>query len=158
MPARLQPLYFFAMLTLVLDQLSKWLVVNFIPAGGEIVVIPGFFNLVHVYNRGSAFGFLNQSDGDWPRYFFIAASLLTVLIIIHMVKTAKDRSWTMLSGLGLILGGAFGNLIDRVRLGMVIDFLDFYLGTWRWPAFNIADSGITIGAALLIISFYRTKN
>ena len=142
---------------LVLDQLSKLWAQNNLSHWESIDVIPGLFKLVYVLNRGAAFGFLNQRDTTWQTYFFIAVTALAVVLIFHLVHSVTRRDPYLFAGLGLILGGALGNLIDRIRLGEVIDFLDFYLGSHHWPAFNIADMAISVGTVLLIISFYKRK-
>jgi signal peptidase II len=147
----------FGLATLVcaLDQLTKWLVVQSIAYHTSKTVIPDFFNLVHVMNKGSAFGFLNRGDIVWQRYFFLAASLVAIGIIVYMAKTTRLEARSHFLALGLLLGGAIGNLIDRARLGEVIDFLDVYVGDYHWPAFNVADSALTVGALLLIAVYYR---
>lgn len=141
----------------VLDQLSKYLVQQHLTLYASTTVIPGFFNLVHTLNRGAAFGFQNSPDGTWQPYFFIAVSVLAVVIILNLLSKADHGSQLFVVALGLILGGAVGNLIDRVRLGQVIDFLEFYLGSFVWPAFNVADIAITLGSMTLILSFYTRK-
>lgn len=140
------------------DQLTKLWVQKTIPVWEKgYTVIPGFFDIVHILNRGAAFGFLNRSDIDWQRPFFIFVSVLALGLIWTLARSKEDDGVFYVYGLGLILGGAMGNLLDRVRLGQVVDFLDFYLGTWHWPAFNVADMGISLGAASLLISFYQHR-
>lgn len=143
-----------AIIVAILDQLSKYVVVQNIKLGSGIEVIPGFFNLVHVLNRGAAFGVLNRGDISWQRWFFVGISLLALVVIFFMTRLSRPEERIQHIGLGLIFGGALGNLVDRLHLGMVIDFLDLYLGAYHWPAFNVADSAITIGAILLIASYY----
>lgn len=139
---------------LALDQVTKAWVQHVLPLWSGIPVIQGFFNLVHVLNKGAVFGFLNRSDIDWQRYFFIGATVLAMTIIVHLLRTAQKESPAMFTGLGLVFGGAAGNLVDRVRFGHVIDFLDFYVGSYHWPAFNVADSAICVGALFLVITLY----
>jgi len=146
-----------AAVVLVLDQVSKLAVEQSIAEWKSLSVIPGFFNLVHVLNKGAVFGFLNRADTTWQVYFFIAASLAAVAVILYLLRTGQYRDRMMLSGLGLILGGALGNLFDRIRLGFVVDFLDFYIGKHHWPAFNVADIAITTGTLTLIVSFYGKR-
>ncbi len=130
-----------------LDQLSKQVVRDVLASGRSIRVTP-FFDLVLILNPGAAFSFLSSAAG-WQRELFIGIALAaSVLIVYLMRKHAADRVFCL--GLGLILGGAIGNVIDRVLLGGVVDFLYFHLGEYYWPAFNLADSAITCGAALLI--------
>lgn len=145
-----------ALVCLVLDQLTKLWVVARLDVHESVPVVPGFFDLVHALNRGAAFGFLNRTDIHWQTGFFITASVLAVLLIFYLLKTLDREEPFILWGLGLVLGGALGNLVDRVRLGVVVDFLDVHLGDYHWPAFNVADIGITLGTLALIVSFYRT--
>lgn len=113
-------------------------------------VIPGFFDLTLLYNKGAAFSFLAGQDG-WQRWFFIAiAVVMSVVLVVWLYRTARKLWWLGL-GLSLILGGALGNLYDRIVLGHVVDYLSFHFGSYSFPAFNLADCGITVGAALLII-------
>lgn len=143
-----------ALVILVADQAVKiWAQRNLADAAAH-VVIPGFFNLVYVLNRGAAFGFLNNADTTWQTYFFIAVSVLAVFLIFHLLRTVDREDKPLFWGLGFILGGALGNLIDRIRQGEVIDFLDFQFGSYHWPAFNIADIAISLGAFSLLVSFY----
>jgi signal peptidase II len=132
---------------IVLDQLTKYLVQQILTFGRAIEV-SGFFNLVLVYNPGAAFSFLSSAPG-WQRELFVVIALAASALILYLLrKHAHDRMFCF--ALSLILGGALGNLIDRVLLGAVVDFLDFHLAGHHWPAFNLADSGITLGAGLLI--------
>lgn len=142
---------------LVLDQLTKLWVSATMPMWSSKTVIPGFFNLVHVLNKGAAFGFLNEMDTVWRPYFFMAATALALVLILHLLRTVHREDNVLFTALGLILGGAVGNLADRIRLGEVVDFLDFYIGTYHWPAFNVADIAISIGSILLLISVYRNR-
>ncbi|NCD25040.1 MAG: signal peptidase II [Deltaproteobacteria bacterium] len=143
---------------LALDQLSKFWIQQTIPVWEKgFSVIPGFFDIVHILNRGAAFGFLNRTDIDWQRPFFIVVSLLAMGLIAGLARSKEDDGPFYVYGLGLILGGALGNLLDRIRLGVVVDFLDFYVGQWHWPAFNVADMGICLGAAALLTSFYQQR-
>ena len=147
-----------AAVVFVLDQLTKLWIQEAIPVWEKgFTVIPGFFDIVHILNRGAAFGFLNRQDIDWQRPFFIVASILAVGLIWILARSREDDGPFYVSGLGLILGGALGNLLDRVRLGVVVDFLDFYVGDMHWPAFNVADMGICVGAGALLVSFYQQR-
>ena len=136
-----------SLLVIVLDQLTKlWILANF--QYGDNVPVTSFFNLVYARNSGAAFSFL-AGAGGWQRFFFIGIALgASVLIVYLLRKHAAERGFCF--ALSLILGGALGNLIDRVRFGYVVDFLDFYYAAYHFPAFNVADSAITLGAAWLI--------
>ena len=118
--------------------------------------VTSFFNLVLAHNYGAAFSFLADSGG-WQRYFFAAIAIVAVVVCLKlMISHAREKLFCL--ALALILGGAIGNLFDRIIYGYVIDFLDFYYGYWHWPAFNIADSAIVLGAGLLIVdSFLRPR-
>jgi len=138
----------------VADQVTKALVLARF-AHGERLELTSFFNLVLVYNKGAAFSFLAQADG-WQTPLLAAFALVAIAIVgTLIVRRPAERLFC--AALALILGGALGNLIDRLRFGQVVDFLDFHAAGWHWPAFNVADSAITIGAALLIFEglFHR---
>src|SRR4051794_12244642 len=132
----------------VADQATKAMVLGRFSTG-ERLELTGFFNLVLVYNKGAAFSFLSDAAG-WQTPLLIGFAVVAIGILGTLIVRSPQRR-LLCSGLGLILGGALGNLIDRFRHGQVVDFLDFHAGAWHWPAFNVADSAITIGAALLII-------
>lgn len=147
-----------AAVVFALDQLTKLWIQQAVPVWEKgFTVIPGFFDIVHILNRGAAFGFLNRHDIDWQRPFFIAVSILAVGLIWVLAKSQEDDGPFYVHGLGLILGGALGNLLDRARLGVVVDFLDFYIGDMHWPAFNVADMGFCVGAGALLVSFYQQR-
>jgi signal peptidase II len=131
----------------ILDQLSKWVLANSLAYLEGIALAP-FFNLVHVRNTGAAFSLFADQPG-WQRGFFVAIALLVSAVIVHLLRKPQGRAPFCLA-LALILGGAIGNVIDRLAYGYVVDFLDFHVGSWHWPAFNVADIAITTGAALLI--------
>ena len=154
MQARYRILFVFAALVAASDQLSKFLVAAYIPQYRPVPVIPGFFDLVHIHNRGAAFGFLNRSDIEWQFWLFLGATAFAFWAIFTLTRNARHDP-LLFSGLGLILGGAIGNLVDRLRYRAVLDFLDFYIGEWHWPAFNVADAGICVGAFLACIALYR---
>jgi len=136
----------------VADQLVKWSVLAAF-APGERRELAGFFNLVLVFNKGAAFSFLSQAAGWQTPLLATFAVIASVLVAILIVKNPERR--LMCAGLAAILGGALGNLVDRLRFGQVVDFLDFHAFGWHWPAFNVADSAITVGAALLILDGLR---
>lgn len=142
---------------IILDQVTKAWIEKSMVLYTTRPVIPDFFNIVYVLNRGAAFGFLNRSDIQWQTYFFFAATALAVMIIFHLLRLAQSSDKLLILGLGSILGGAVGNLIDRVKTGEVIDFLDFYWKDHHWPAFNVADIAIFLGSLALLIAFYRMR-
>ena len=120
----------------------------------SVPIIEGFFNLVHVRNRGMAFGFMNRPDMDFGFWVLVSATVLAiVLLFFWFYRMENENNWITL-GLSLILGGALGNLIDRIRLHEVIDFLDVYVGSYHWPAFNVADAAITVGAFMVGLSLF----
>ncbi|MBB5346716.1 signal peptidase II [Desulfoprunum benzoelyticum] len=138
----------------VLDQLTKLWILRTFELYESREIIPGLFNLVYVTNTGAAFSILADVDSPWRHYFFLGIGLLATigLTIYYYRLRAAHRAYAV--ALGLVVGGALGNLIDRLRLGSVVDFLDFHLAGRHWPAFNVADSAICVGAVLfLIISF-----
>lgn len=140
-----------------LDQLTKWWVIHRLNVYETVQLIPGFFDLVHIRNRGMAFGLLNGPHMDVRFWLLFAASLLAVIILLVWFFRLKHRDTATTLGLALILGGAIGNLIDRIRYREVVDFLDFYIRTYHWPAFNVADAAITVGTFLLAITLLFRK-
>lgn len=141
-----------AAIILLIDQITK-VTVTHLFTYGESLPVTSFFNLVLVHNKGAAFSFL-ASESGWQRYFFTAIAVAAVIFILYLLKRhAGQRMFCW--ALALILGGALGNLIDRVLYGYVIDFLDFYVGKWHWPAFNVADMAIVGGAGLFILDELR---
>jgi len=147
MPRRLG---WFALAALVVaaDQISKLAMLGAF-APDERVAVTGFFNLVLVFNRGAAFSFLAGAPG-WQTPFFAAIAVIAIVVVAVILLRSRGEP-LMCAGLALIMGGALGNLIDRLRYGYVVDFLDFHAFGWHWPAFNVADSAITIGAGVLIL-------
>jgi signal peptidase II len=153
--ASITPWLGIAALVILLDQLSKIMIAKTF-SYGQSKTLTSFFNLVLAYNKGAAFSFL-AAEGGWQRYLFSGIALAAALFIIYLLKRHAGQR-LFCTALALVLGGALGNLIDRIAYGHVIDFLDFHVGTWHWPAFNIADSAICIGAALFIIDELRRVN
>ena len=142
-------------IVILLDQLSKVTITRLFTYG-ESHPVTSFFNLVLVYNPGAAFSFLGAASG-WQRYLFTAVGIAAAIFIVFLLKRhAGQRMFC--TALALILGGALGNVTDRIAYGHVIDFIDIYIGRWHWPAFNIADSAICIGAVLFIIDELRRVN
>jgi signal peptidase II len=144
----------FAGLLIVLDQLTKWWVSSALDYQEAIPVLP-FFSLVRVHNTGAAFSFLADAAG-WQRWFFIGIGIVASVIIVRLLRR-HAREPRMALALALVLGGALGNIIDRVLLGHVVDFLYFHYRGFAWPAFNVADSAISVGAVLLIWDSLRGK-
>ncbi len=144
---------FFIIMALVVvgDQLSKlWILENF-ALYDSTAVIPGFFNLTFLRNSGAAFGMLSDMPLLWRQIFFISIAVVALVALIVMQrKMGRENIWYTLA-LSFIGGGAVGNVIDRVRDGSVIDFLDVYIGKYHWPAFNVADSGITVGVTIFLV-------
>lgn len=140
-------------LVLLLDQITKVMVMDSLVAYQDVIPLTGFFNLVHVHNTGAAFSLFADQAG-WQRAFFVVLASVAAVVIVYLLRRTRGQP-LFCGSLALILGGAVGNLVDRVLYGHVIDFLDFYVGAWHWPAFNVADSAITVGAALLIWDSFR---
>ena len=141
-----------AMLVL-LDQLSKFAAVSGLEFQRPQPVFPGF-NLTLMHNPGAAFSFLADAGG-WQRWFFVAIAAGISILLVVMIRQTAVSARMQRAGLVLVLGGALGNLIDRLRLGYVIDFVELYYQHWSWPAFNVADSAITVGAGFLLWSAFR---
>jgi signal peptidase II len=140
-----------SILVIILDQLSKWLALQHLTAYQSKGVIP-FLNFTLMFNRGAAFSFLSEkSQASW--LFGIVAIVVSVLIFIWLIRLPRSRN-LLAAGLSLVLGGAISNLIDRVHYRFVVDFIDFYVGTWHWPAFNLADSAIVCGVILLLLDAF----
>ena len=136
-------------LVLILDQSTKLLAETLLVMTEPVPLLP-FLALSKVYNTGAAFSFLSNAGG-WQRWFFVGITLfVTVVIVLWLARLSPSQRRTGLA-LSLILGGAIGNLIDRLVYGHVIDFIDLYYGHWHWPTFNVADSAITVGAVLLVL-------
>lgn len=136
---------------IVLDQITKAYILNHFPLYSSMPVIPGFFNITHIQNPGGAFGFMANQGAGVRSILFLFVSAIAVGVIFFFYKTTPGRDKWITTALSLIFGGAIGNLIDRVRFGKVIDFLDVYAQNLHWPAFNVADSAITIGITIFII-------
>ena len=134
------------------DQATKAIVLGRL-APGERLEVTGFFNLVLAFNKGAAFSFL-AGAGGWQTPLLAAFAVVASIVVSVLLVRSAGRT-LFCGGLALILGGALGNLIDRLRFTHVVDFLDFHAGGWHWPAFNVADSAITVGAALLIVDGFR---
>ncbi len=144
-----------AALVLVIDQITKRVVDTTLRLYESIPVHPSF-SLTYHRNQGAAFSFLS-SAGGWQRWFFIGLAVIASVLICFWIRQIPNDRKLEASAWALVLGGALGNLIDRVLYGYVIDFLDVYYGDWHWPAFNVADSAITVGVVLLLLESFRSK-
>ena len=139
-----------ASLVVAADQATKWAIVEWVELYGK-VPINSFINLTHQQNAGAAFSFL-AGAGGWQRWFFVVlATVVSAVIAVWLWRIRTEGPLVLMAGLSLVLGGAVGNLIDRARLGYVTDFIQVWFGNWAFPSFNVADSAISVGAALLII-------
>ncbi len=141
-----------AALVIALDQISKYVILQ-IFLWGDLVKVTGFFDLVRAHNTGAAFSLFADQPG-WQQGFFITVASIASAVIIYLLRQEKGSNLSKLA-LSLILGGALGNLIDRISHGYVVDFLSFHINSYYWPAFNIADSAITLGAVLLIWDSFK---
>ena len=139
----------------VVDQSTKFAAVEWLDPRGSVELFPAL-DLVLAYNTGAAFSFLSTAGG-WQRWLFIGLALAICLFILHWLRDLPRRARWFPLALSLILGGAVGNVIDRVHIGAVVDFIDFHVGDWHWPAFNVADAAICVGAALLIMGMFRQE-
>lgn len=146
-----------SVLVIVLDQLSKFWVLTTLAPGQKVAVIPDFFYWTLAFNTGAAFSFLADSGG-WQRWLFTALALAISAVLLVWLKRTRLGDWRTALPLALVLGGALGNVIDRIRLGHVTDFILVYFGDWAYPAFNVADSAVCVGAVLLIVFSVLTPN
>ena len=149
--------YSLAALVFALDRFTKWLVETRLSAADTIRIVPGFFDIIRSENRGVAFGILNDSTSQWRTSGLILLSSLAVILIAIVLWRPARLDRATLWGLAFVLGGASGNLFDRFLHGRVTDFLELYLGNFHWPTFNVADSAIVIGSAILILDMLRPK-
>jgi len=144
-----------SLLVVVLDQGTKWLAEALLVPFQPLSLLPQL-NLSLMYNEGAAFSFLANAGG-WQRWLFAGfALLMTFALLVWLLRLAKGE-WITALALSLVIGGALGNLIDRIQTGRVVDFIDFYVGTWHWPAFNVADSAISIGIVLLLVTSIQSE-
>jgi signal peptidase II len=150
--------FLIAVAVLALDRFTKWLIAHRLTMHDSITVIPGFFRIIHTENPGAAFGIFADSPSQWKVTLLILFSVVALLIVSALLwKTSHTMTSTGV-GLALILGGAVGNLWDRIVTHRVVDFLLFYIGHYQWPAFNVADSAIVVGACLLVLEILFTKS
>ncbi len=149
------PLVLLALAVLAADQATKFAVDRMMPSGTSRVIIPGMLNLIHTSNPGVAFGLFADSDMPWRAPLLIVFSAAVIGLIVWLLVTGRAGGWPGRSGMTLILGGAVGNVLDRVLHHSVTDFIDFYIGTHHWYTFNLADSAIVVGAGLVILELLR---
>ncbi len=147
-----------ALCVIALDRATKWTIAHRLSLHDSIPVIPGFFRIIHAENPGAAFGIFADSPSQWKVALLIAFSIIALLIVSLLLWKNSHRLTTTGIGLALILGGAVGNLWDRLVSRHVVDFLLFYIGSHQWPAFNVADSAIVVGAALLVFEIVFTNS
>ena len=150
-------LIFIAALVMISDQITKAVIVKFLALYHKITIIPGFFDLTHIQNPGGAFGFLAGQSSTVRQIFFVFISFLAICLIFHFYRKIPRTHPLLASSLALVFGGAVGNLIDRIRFGKVVDFLDLYIGSYHWPAFNVADSAISIGMVIFVYHLLFSK-
>ncbi len=144
-----------SLLIVILDQATKWLAEALLLPFQPVPLMP-LLNFTLMYNEGAAFSFLANAGG-WQRWLFAGFALvMTLALILWLMRLNKGERATA-AALSLVIGGAIGNLIDRVQTGRVVDFIDFYVGTWHWPAFNVADSAISIGIVFLLVTSFRSE-
>lgn len=149
--------FLIAFCVVVLDRVAKLGVERRIPLHDGIQIIPGFFRLTHLENRGAAFGLFADSPSPWKLALLVTFSVLALVVVSRLLWKSSSSLTTTGIGLSLILGGAIGNLWDRLTAGHVTDFLLFYVGQYQWPAFNVADSAIVVGAGLLVYEILFVK-
>lgn len=156
--------YYFLIMTsgvaVTLDQVTKIVVQKTMDLYQSIQVIPNLFSLTYIRNSGAAFGLFSDGGGIYKILFFVAVSFIALVILLHLYRKTPPEFLLLKLALSLVAAGAIGNLIDRIRLGEVVDFLDFYIGSYHWPAFNVADSCISVGVALLLYHtfFHRSED
>ncbi len=137
-----------ALVVISADQATKWLMLDVLNIGANPITVTSFFNMILVWNRGVSFGMFNDAGSAGP-WILTGLAIAVVLGLLYWLRQAEG--WCTVAGLGLVIGGALGNVIDRIRFGAVVDFLDFHIAGYHWPTFNVADSAICVGAGLLLI-------
>src|SRR5947209_970651 len=156
-PAARVTMYGVAGAVFAIDRLTKWMIETRLSAMDTHVVIPGFFEIVHSENQGAAFGLFAESTSAWRTVLLIGFSVVALIALAVMLWRTSRLDRTTSIALALILGGAMGNVFDRIHFKKVTDFLLFYIGSYQWPAFNAADSAIVIGSGLLLLDFIKPK-
>lgn len=147
-----------AIAAILLDRVTKVIIEHTLPSNDSVNVIPGFFQITHVHNRGAAFGLFADSPSEWKVAMLVVFSVVALVVVSFLLWKNSHAMTSTGVGLALILGGAIGNLWDRVAAGHVTDFLLFYISRYEWPAFNVADSCIVIGAGLLVLEILFSKS
>lgn len=140
---------------LLLDQVTKYIIEKHVRQYEVISIIPGFFNVTHVRNKGAAFSLFANAPESFRSFFFAVVTIVAVVVIVLLIRKAHER--LLIVALSLIAGGAVGNLVDRVRYGEVVDFIQWYVKSYYWPSFNVADSAITVGVCLLAVDMLLQK-
>ncbi|HXH48164.1 MAG TPA: signal peptidase II [Terriglobia bacterium] len=151
---------FYLMIVVVIlagDQITKSIVERTIPHDRVVPVIPGFFNLIHTENSGIAFSLFAGASSSWKMVLLIGVSVALLITVVVVAVKSREMNWVTGVGLALVLGGASSNLLDRIRFGQVVDFLDFYYRSYHWATFNVADSAIVVGAGLLLLEILLAK-
>lgn len=156
-PRRKAPFLLLALAVLALDQWTKWLIETHLPEQTSHVVIPGLLHVSHVRNTGVAFGLFASSGRGGSSWILALFGLLALGLIAMLFRRTPAKDRTLLAALALVLGGAIGNLLDRIWSGAVTDFIAVYIGSYRWPDFNVADSAISIGLVLILIDSFRGR-
>lgn len=144
-------------LVIIIDQITKAAILIFLPLYRSVSVIPGFFNLTHIHNPGGAFGFMSNQSSSLHNIIFLSIASLAICLIFYFYINTPKKYTLLATGLALIFGGAIGNMIDRIRFGKVVDFLDFYIGDLHWPVFNVADSAISVGIVIFLFHLLFKK-
>jgi signal peptidase II len=139
----------------LLDIITKAYIDSNMSLHESVVVIGGFLNITYVRNPGAAFSFLATASPGFRSVFFLTVTILAIVLVLYYIAKSKTEEPLMIFALSLILSGALGNFIDRVRIGEVIDFIDVHLGAYHWPAFNVADSAITVGAFIMLFALFK---
>jgi len=142
---------------IIFDQITKAVIFKTLPLYHSVSVIPGFLNLTHIHNPGGAFGFMSNQSSMLRNILFLFITSIAICLILYLYQKTPRTHPLLSTGIALIFGGAIGNLIDRIRFGKVIDFVDVYVGNIHWPAFNVADSAITVGMIIFIIHLLFKK-
>ncbi|MDM8526374.1 signal peptidase II [Desulfococcaceae bacterium HSG8] len=144
-------------LIIFFDQISKAIILDKLPMGHTFTVISGFFDITHIHNSGGAFGIFASHNQNLRVFLFLFVSSFATCFVLYFYNKTPGTHPMLATGFALIFGGAVGNLIDRIRFGEVIDFLDFYIGSWHWYTFNIADSAITVGVVIFLFHILLNK-